>query len=58
MCVFTGSKKRLYKTKKVICKDIWGRFDIFPLEVWLVISENLKDGKNEGCARVEWGWLG
>lgn len=60
MCVFTENKKRLYKTKKVICKDIckFRRFNIFSLEVCLVVSKNLKDKKNEGYARIKWFGLG
>ena len=56
---FTGNKKETLKKQKVICKDFWGRFDVFMVVVWLVIWENPKDEKkNEGYSRTEWGWLG
>lgn len=46
--MYSQEVKRDYKTK-LICKDIWDRFDIFALKVWLVISENLKDEKKGMC---------
>lgn len=44
VCVYSQKVKRDFaKQIKLICKDIWGTLDIYPLKVWLVISENLKD---------------
>ena len=53
MYVYSQKVKRDFTIQRKLFVETFGKDLTYLLLVWLVISANLKDEKNEGCASIE-----